>query len=179
MPCTLYVAWDERLAAYDFGPDHPISPVRLDLTIELARTFGLFAEAGVSVERAPPATDVQLELVHIESYIAAVRLAGQTRTRPLRFRVSASVPGMTRCFPVLTTWSGRWWGQARPWQRPARSGPARHSTALASRVACTTRCEPAPGAASAYITTRRSRSPGCRVQVRKTGRLRRHRRAPR
>ena len=76
MPCTLYVAWDERLAAYDFGPDHPMAPVRVDLTIELARTFGLFAEAGVSVERAPPATDVQLELVHIGSYIAAVRLAG-------------------------------------------------------------------------------------------------------
>ncbi len=77
MPCTLYVAWDERLAAYDFGPDHPMAPVRVDLTIELARTFGLFAEAGVSVERAPPATDVQLELVHIGSYIAAVRLAGR------------------------------------------------------------------------------------------------------
>jgi acetoin utilization protein AcuC len=63
-----------------------MAPVRVDLTIKLARTFGLFAGAGVSVERAPPGTDVQLELVHIESYIAAMRLAG--RPDP-----ASSIPG--------------------------------------------------------------------------------------
>ena len=45
-----------------------------------------FSARKVSVERAPPATDVQLELVHIESYIAAVRLAG--RPDP-----ASSIPG--------------------------------------------------------------------------------------
>ena len=76
VPCTLHVAWDERLAAYDFGPGRPMAPVRVELTIELARAFGLFAEAGVSAERPAPATDVQLEMVHVQRYIAAVRLAG-------------------------------------------------------------------------------------------------------
>jgi acetoin utilization protein AcuC len=76
MACTLRVAWDERLAAYDFGADHPMAPVRVELTIELARAFGLFAGAGVSVERPAPATDVQLEMVHVQRYISAVRLAG-------------------------------------------------------------------------------------------------------
>ena len=45
MACTLYVAWDGRLAGYDFGAGHPMAPARVELTIELARAFGLFAEA--------------------------------------------------------------------------------------------------------------------------------------
>ncbi len=76
MACTLHVAWDDRLAGYDFGAGHPLAPVRLELTIELARAFGLLAAAGVSVERPAPATDAELALVHIQPYIAAVRRAG-------------------------------------------------------------------------------------------------------
>ena len=76
MACTLHVAWDDRLAGYDFGAGHPMPPVRLELTIELARAFGLFAAAGVSVERPAPATDAELGLAHIQPYIAAVRRAG-------------------------------------------------------------------------------------------------------
>ena len=50
MSCTLHVAWDDRLAGYDFGPAHPMAPVRLKLTIELARAFGLFHLDQVSLE---------------------------------------------------------------------------------------------------------------------------------
>ena len=76
MACTLHVAWDDQLAGYDFGSGHPLAPVRVELTIELARAFGVFAAAGVSVERPAPATDGQLETVHLRRYIAAVRQAG-------------------------------------------------------------------------------------------------------
>ena len=76
MACTLYVAWDARLAGYDFGASHPMAPARVERAIELARAFGLFAEAGVSVESPVPATDAELELVHDPRYIAEVRLAG-------------------------------------------------------------------------------------------------------
>ncbi|MGO9143372.1 MAG: acetoin utilization protein AcuC, partial [Streptosporangiaceae bacterium] len=76
MPCTLHVAWDEGLTAYDFGADHPMAPIRVELTIELARAFGLFGRAGVSIEPPVAATDVQLQMVHIRRYIAAVRQAG-------------------------------------------------------------------------------------------------------
>jgi len=75
MACTLHVAWDDQLAGYDFGSGHPLAPVRVELTIELARAFGVFAAAGVSVERPAPATDGQLETVHLRRYIAAVRQA--------------------------------------------------------------------------------------------------------
>ena len=82
MACTLYVAWDGRLAAYDFGVGHPMAPARVELTIELARAFGLFAEAGVSVESPVAATDAELELVHDRRYIAGVRLAGEPEPDP-------------------------------------------------------------------------------------------------
>jgi len=26
--CTLHVAWDDRLSGYDFGPGHPMAPLR-------------------------------------------------------------------------------------------------------------------------------------------------------
>ena len=82
MTCALYVAWDEKLAAYDFGAGHPMAPVRVELAIELARAFGLFTQAGVSVEGPAPATDAELELVHDPRYIAGVRLAGTLESGP-------------------------------------------------------------------------------------------------
>ncbi|MDQ2877399.1 MAG: hypothetical protein M3Y33_22365 [Actinomycetota bacterium] len=37
MPCTLPLAWDGRRAGYDFGPGYPLAPVRVELTVALAR----------------------------------------------------------------------------------------------------------------------------------------------
>ncbi len=33
MTCTLHVAWDEQLTDYHFGPEHPMAPVRVELTM--------------------------------------------------------------------------------------------------------------------------------------------------
>jgi acetoin utilization protein AcuC len=74
--CTLHVAWDEQLAGYDFGPGHPLAPVRVELTMELARAFGVLTGPGVSVAAPGPATDTELELIHDPDYIAVVRRAG-------------------------------------------------------------------------------------------------------
>ena len=76
MTCTLHVAWDEQLTEYDFGPGHPLAPVRVELTMELARAFGVLTAAQVSVTAPSPATDAELELVHNADYIAVVRRAG-------------------------------------------------------------------------------------------------------
>ena len=35
------VIWDDVFTAYDFGPGHPMGPVRLDLTTRLARSLGV------------------------------------------------------------------------------------------------------------------------------------------
>ena len=82
MTCTLHVAWDDQLSSYDFGPDHPMAPVRLKLTMELAQAFALFRRSGVWIEVPPAATDAELELVHDPAYIALVRLAGSPAHRP-------------------------------------------------------------------------------------------------
>jgi len=82
--CTLEVAWDDGLIGYDFGPGHPLAPVRVELTIALARAFGIFDEPSVTVTVPRPATEDELELVHDPGYIAAVRRAGQTGRGDLR-----------------------------------------------------------------------------------------------
>ncbi len=76
MTCTLHVSWDERLTSYDFGPEHPLAPIRVKLTIELARAFGVLTRPGVVVEAAAAASDAELELIHDPSYIAVVKAAG-------------------------------------------------------------------------------------------------------
>jgi acetoin utilization protein AcuC len=65
--------WDERVTAYDFGPGHPMDPVRLTLTRGLVRALGL--DAKLKVVAAPPAGDSTLALVHRADYVAAVRRA--------------------------------------------------------------------------------------------------------
>ena len=37
----IHVAWDERLVDYHFGPDHPLAPVRVELTMRPAHELGL------------------------------------------------------------------------------------------------------------------------------------------
>src|SRR5260370_20451722 len=81
MACTLHVAWDERLTSYNFGPAHPLAPVRVELTIELARALGVLDADGVTVAAPPPATDTELEYVHDKAYIETVKQAGSGGAR--------------------------------------------------------------------------------------------------
>ena len=77
MSGSLTLVWDERLTGYDFGPGHPLAPVRVELTIALAREFGLLDRPDVTVLAPAPAQMTELELVHDADYIDAVRQAGQ------------------------------------------------------------------------------------------------------
>jgi acetoin utilization protein AcuC len=78
MSGTLAVAWDDALTRYDFGPGHPLAPVRVALTMALAGDLGVLSVPPVSVFEPPPATDAELEMVHDDDYIAAVRQAGRS-----------------------------------------------------------------------------------------------------
>jgi acetoin utilization protein AcuC len=73
---SLTLVWDERLTGYDFGPGHPLAPVRVELTMALARELGVLALPSVSLATPAPAQTDELELVHDGAYIAAVRQAG-------------------------------------------------------------------------------------------------------
>ncbi len=108
MTCSLHVAWDDKLTEYDFGPGHPLAPVRVELTMRLARSLGVLAAPGVAVTVPAPATDADLELVHTPDYIAAVRRAGESGLAPELFRFGLGTtddpvfPGMHEASALVT-----------------------------------------------------------------------------
>src|SRR5690349_2025408 len=85
MAGSLAMAWDDALTQYDFGPGHPLAPVRVALTVALARELGVLAAPSVSEIVPSPATDAELATVHDDDYIAAVRQAGRTLAANLRY----------------------------------------------------------------------------------------------
>ncbi len=76
--CSLRVAWDDGLTAYDFGPQHPMAPIRVELTMALSRELGVLDAPGVGLLDVEPASDELLSLVHDPAYIEAVKRAGRT-----------------------------------------------------------------------------------------------------
>jgi acetoin utilization protein AcuC len=81
MSTSTLVVWDEVFGTYDFGPSHPLRPLRLELTMSLARSTGALAGAEVRPPRA--ADDDLLELVHDPLYVGAVRSAPDALSRRL------------------------------------------------------------------------------------------------
>ena len=67
------VVWDESMLGYDMGDDHPLNPVRLHLTIQLASALGVLD--GITLRRPEVAGDELIERVHQPDYLAAVRAA--------------------------------------------------------------------------------------------------------
>lgn len=59
---------------YDMG-EHPLDPVRLELTMALARSYGILNRSGVTVEAPVVATEAELLRCHRADYIAAVKAA--------------------------------------------------------------------------------------------------------
>ena len=70
------VVFDPTLTDYDFGPTHPMSPIRVDLTMRLVEELGLLT-SGLPTVPAPVATDDILRTVHGEEFMAAVRRLGE------------------------------------------------------------------------------------------------------
>lgn len=69
------VVWDESLVDYDFGPAHPMAPVRMELTMHLARDLGVLDT--LQHVPVPFADDSLVDLVHSPDFVAAVRHAGE------------------------------------------------------------------------------------------------------
>ena len=86
------VMWDRALLGYDWNAlagadsdqlhrpgDHPLDPVRVELTIALARELGVLDRDGVTVVRPEPADEAALTRVHDPAYLAAVKAASGGR----------------------------------------------------------------------------------------------------
>ncbi|MEV6861176.1 acetoin utilization protein AcuC [Streptosporangium subroseum] len=76
MSRSVRVIWDDALTSYDFGPGHPLAPVRVELTMALARELGVLER--VEMTGCAPATDDELALVHKRDYIEAVKWVSAT-----------------------------------------------------------------------------------------------------
>src|SRR4051794_15496442 len=72
LPCRTTVVWGDGYLRYDFG-EHPMTPVRLDLTMRLARCLGVLDQ--LAVDAPVPAAEAELLTVHSADYLAAVRAA--------------------------------------------------------------------------------------------------------
>lgn len=68
------VVWSEALLKYDLG-DHPLDPVRVELTMALASELGVLSRPGVTVRAPVAATEDELLRVHRRDYLDAVRIA--------------------------------------------------------------------------------------------------------
>ncbi|HEX2375035.1 MAG TPA: acetoin utilization protein AcuC, partial [Actinomycetota bacterium] len=64
------VAADDRLAAYDFGPDHPFQAGRLERALSLLRAARVLGDADLLA--FGPAADADLELIHDHDYLEAL-----------------------------------------------------------------------------------------------------------
>ena len=58
---------------YDLGADHPMSPLRRQLAVDLIRAYGLTERPDVVQLIAERAEDAEIERVHAPAYVAAVR----------------------------------------------------------------------------------------------------------
>ena len=76
-PGPATVVFDPSLTEYDFGSGHPMSPLRVDLTMRLARELGVL-DRGLKLVDAPMADDELIATVHEWALIEAVNRAGAT-----------------------------------------------------------------------------------------------------
>ncbi|MEI7777978.1 MAG: acetoin utilization protein AcuC [Actinomycetes bacterium] len=71
------VIWDAELAAYDFGPGHPLAPIRVQLAHRLASDLGVLTQPNVTkIDHIEPVSDEDLLRVHEAEYVHAVKRAG-------------------------------------------------------------------------------------------------------
>lgn len=70
MVATIGLYYHPELANYRFGPGHPLSPVRLETSLDLWNATGLLTPTDLLT--CPPATGAELELFHRPDYLAAV-----------------------------------------------------------------------------------------------------------
>ncbi|MEX0893416.1 MAG: acetoin utilization protein AcuC [Gemmatimonadota bacterium] len=69
------LVWDDVLAGYRFGAEHPLNPRRLEITLDLIRRLGLVGNGHRPMVRPAPATDADLLRVHAPEFIDAVKRA--------------------------------------------------------------------------------------------------------
>lgn len=79
MTARVYLPWSPDLLGYDFGPGHPMAPVRMRLAHQLLADLGVLDRPDVVQEPPEPVADDVLTAVHDADYVRAVRAAADGR----------------------------------------------------------------------------------------------------
>lgn len=117
--------WDEAVAGYNFGPGHPLAPIRVELTIDLIRRSGLLGN-GVDELRAPDFHEVDLLRMHREDFVDTVRRLSADPTARAESRYGLG-PGDTPAFPGMHPASLLVCGATREAARLVWEGEADHA----------------------------------------------------
>ena len=65
--------WQDDRVLYDFGRDHPLKPVRVELTVDLIRACGFTEREGVLTLPRAPFGDDDVVRLHTPAYVEAVK----------------------------------------------------------------------------------------------------------
>jgi len=84
---TAALVYSPRFKDYDFGPSHPMKPVRVARAYDLIRACSILENEHVSIARPSAADEDTVALVHSREYIDAVRAPSEGRSpkRPYAF----------------------------------------------------------------------------------------------
>lgn len=96
--------YSEEVAGFTYGPSHPLKPIRLRLTYELIKAYGLLSLPSTLLVQAEKATDEDLLLFHDREYIDILRAANEGLDTP-RARSYGLGPGDNPVFKGLYDWS--------------------------------------------------------------------------
>jgi acetoin utilization protein AcuC len=122
--------WDDRVAGYDFGPGHPLAPIRVELTVDLIRRSGLVGAGrdGIQVDEVVPGPypeDALLRL-HREDFVDTVRRLSQDNTATASERYGLGM-GDTPAFQGMHPASLLVCGASREAARQVWEGEADHA----------------------------------------------------
>jgi acetoin utilization protein AcuC len=125
MSDRVVLVYSSELVGYDHGPEHPLKPVRVLLTRELIRAYGMIGNDRIREVPARVATDQELGLVHTEPYIDAVKRAGDGE--PGEWWRFGFGPGDNPIFPHMHQASARVAGASLVAAEAVFTGRAEHA----------------------------------------------------
>ena len=91
--------WDGRFLDYDFGPQHPLRPIRVKLTYELIRSKGIVGEESVEVVKPRVASREEILLFHETEY---VKLVEQYSKKGSGLLDAGDTPAFKGCFEATS-----------------------------------------------------------------------------
>jgi len=69
----IYLYYSDQFLRYNFGPEHPLNPIRMMLAFKLIEEFGLLDGLKTISLEPKPASESDLNRVHTLEYIESVK----------------------------------------------------------------------------------------------------------